>query len=160
MKLINSQASSDNRGSFTKYVSGIENLKFTLTESFVTQSVKGVVRGMHLQRRPKTGWKFVTVLEGEVFDVLIDLRPSSPTFKLIETIHLSKAAGISVLIPEGVAHGFQALCDTTMLYLTNYPYSASHDTGVNISSLDIEWPIGISAISLRDTQLPSLDEWR
>lgn len=160
MKFIQSYSSSDNRGSFTKYVSDIRDLEFMLTEAFVTKSVKGVVRGMHLQCSPFSGWKVVTVLEGEVFDVLIDLRPSSPTFKQIETFFLSKAEGVSVLIPEGVAHGFQALCETTMLYLTSYPYSASHDTGVNISSLEVQWPIEISSTSARDSKLPLLEDWK
>lgn len=159
VRLIQGVTNTDERGSFTKHVSGIEDLNFKLRESFVSKSFKGVVRGMHLQLGPMSGWKLVTVLSGEIFDVLVDLRPKSSTYLATETFSLDENTGRSILVPEGVAHGFQAQTDVAMLYQTEYSYSPDHDTGVNPLSLNINWPLEISFMSIRDRELPSLANW-
>jgi dTDP-4-dehydrorhamnose 3,5-epimerase len=159
VKLLAAHSSADTRGTFKKVFQESSDNTFDLRETFFTQSFAGVVRGMHLQISPKSGFKIVSLINGDVFDVLIDLRRESPTYLEIQTSRINSANPISILVPEGVAHGFQAISDSTMLYQTEYIYSRNHDTGINIYSLDIEWPLAIQEISERDQNLPTLEFW-
>jgi dTDP-4-dehydrorhamnose 3,5-epimerase len=151
----------DNRGSFTKLFSDIWGDRKTLimSEIFTSNSNKGVVRGMHLQIGKSANWRVVSVLSGTVFDVLIDLRQNSDTYGLTISKILESQGLSTVLIPPGVAHGFQALENATLLYATTSAYDFDHDTGVSVSSLDIDWPIASVIQSDRDKSLPDISEW-
>lgn len=119
----------------------------------------GAIRGMHFQRPPGAETKVVACIRGEVFDVAVDLRRDSPTFLKWHGEVLSSANRRSLVIPEGVAHGFQALSpDCELVYLHTAPYEPSLEAGV--SALDprvgIQWPMPVSDMSARDRSHPLL----
>ena len=119
----------------------------------------GTIRGMHFQRDPAAEAKFVRCISGEAFDVLIDLRSDSGAFGRCASVILSAERRNAVYVPEGCAHGFQALTDGCMLlYMHSHPYSPENEAGVNAldPELGIEWPLPTVARSARDTALPCL----
>ena len=114
---------------------------------------RGSVRGLHFQRAPKAEKKLVHCLRGEVWDVAVDLRHGSPTFLRWHAERLSADNGVALLIPEGFAHGFQALADDVeMLYVHSVAYSAADEGGVHPreARLAIDWPLPIARLSPRD----------
>jgi dTDP-4-dehydrorhamnose 3,5-epimerase len=122
---------------------------------------KGTVRGLHFQREPYCEAKLVSVLRGEILDVAIDLRADSPTFLHWHGEVLSAENHRAMLIPEGFAHGFQALSDDVeMLYCHSIAYHPRSEGGLNPSDsrLAIEWPLAISEMSPRDRELPFVDD--
>jgi dTDP-4-dehydrorhamnose 3,5-epimerase len=125
----------------------------------VSQSKKGVIRGLHYQTPPFQQGKLVRCVKGAIFDVAVDLRLSSPTFGQVETIVLTDENHLALYIPPGFAHGFQALTDDTIIhYKCTQVFSKEHDTGINPldDSLAIRWPQSVSEISDKDKQLPKL----
>lgn len=160
--LVESKVFQDNRGSFVKLINShqIKGANFgTLKEVFFSKSHSGVVRGMHLQIGEASSHRIISVLEGLAFDVLLDLRPASSTFLSMKTIILDANLSQSLLVPPGVAHGFQAQRTVTMLYLSDKEYSPQHDLGINPLTLDIAWPEPITGISDRDLALPRLEDF-
>ncbi|OCQ93822.1 dTDP-4-dehydrorhamnose 3,5-epimerase [Limnothrix sp. PR1529] len=132
----------------------IRQMNHTLTRR------QGTVRGMHYQVPPYTETKIVTCLRGEVFDVVVDLRPESPTFLQWHGEYLSQDNAMMMVIPEGFAHGFQSTLDNVeLLYLHSKDYHQCSERG--ISPLDprlcIDWPTAISCMSERDKALPFID---
>lgn len=122
---------------------------------------RGTVRGMHFQRPPHAEMKLVSCLKGAVWDVAVDLRSGSPTFLQWTAQELSAENRRAMLIPEGFAHGFQALSDhVEMLYCHSSPYVATAEGGLNATDrrLDIRWPLEISELSARDSNHPALDQ--
>lgn len=122
---------------------------------------QGAVRGMHFQNPPYAETKIVSCLAGEVFDVAIDLRAGSPTFLQWHGEVLSPGTHKSILIPEGFAHGFQALGDDcTMLYFHTAAYNQAAEGGVRATDpkLNIDWPLDITDMSDRDASHPLIDD--
>jgi dTDP-4-dehydrorhamnose 3,5-epimerase len=122
---------------------------------------RGTVRGMHFQRLPHAEAKLVNCLQGEVLDVIVDLRPRSPTFLRWHAEHLSADNGCALLVPQGCAHGFQTLIDdVSMLYLHSEPYNAASEGGLHPTDarLAIHWPLPIAAMSERDRSHPLLTD--
>ncbi|MFN7881925.1 MAG: dTDP-4-dehydrorhamnose 3,5-epimerase family protein [bacterium] len=122
---------------------------------------RGTVRGMHFQRPPYAETKLVSCLQGEVLDVIVDLRPGSPTFLRWHAEHLSADNGFALLVPQGCAHGFQTLSDdVSMLYLHSAPYHAASEGGLRPTDarLAIHWPLPIAAMSDRDRSHPLLTD--
>lgn len=120
---------------------------------------RGTLRGLHFQRPPMAEAKLIRATEGEVFDVAIDLRESSPTFGAWRAVTLSAEAGNAIYIPQGCAHGFQTLTETaTLHYCHSAPYAPEHEGGVRATDpqLAIDWPLPITLMSERDTSLPKL----
>ena len=120
-------------------------------------SKKGTVRGLHFQYPPYAEAKFICCLQGRVMDLALDLRKSSVTFGKIFIIELDEQLHNAVLIPEGVAHGFQTLSDNVeMLYFHSKPYSCKFEAGINIldNLLSIEWKLPCIEISERDKNFP------
>lgn len=120
---------------------------------------RGTVRGMHFQLPPHAEMKLVTCLRGAVWDVGLDLRAGSPTFLQWRAVELSALNGHALLIPEGCAHGFQALTDECeLLYLHTAAYAPQAEAGFNAqdSALAIAWPLPITEMSERDRQHPAL----
>lgn len=120
---------------------------------------RGTVRGMHYQRPPHAETKFVSCLRGEVLDVAVDLRRGSPTFLQWHAEILSADKHNTLVIPEGFAHGFQALVDDCeMLYLHTTAYQAEAEGGLNAKDpkLAIRWPLPIAELSARDSAHPAV----
>ena len=118
---------------------------------------KGTLRGMHFQAAPFAEAKLVRCTSGSIYDVIIDLRPSSPTFKQHVAVELSAENRTMLFIPEGFAHGFQTLRDDTeVFYQMGQPFSAEHARGVrwNDPAFGIEWPKGERIIIERDRNYP------
>lgn len=145
----------DQRGEFRKPYSRANFSGKGPSEVFFTKSEKGVVRGMHLSHVRTLSSKLVTLVHGQIFDVLIDLR-KGPHFGSINTIIMTDESP-TLVIPSGVAHGFQSLSsECIVLYCTQHTHAAAYEGGVNPLSLDIDWPHPVSAISDRDKNLPSI----
>lgn len=129
-----------------------ENLAFNLVE--------GTLRGLHFQRPPHAEVKLVRCTRGAVWDVAVDLRPESPTFRRSTGLELSDDNHRSLLIPVGCAHGYVTLTDTVeMRYLTSHPYAAAAASGVRYDDpyLDVDWPVEASVLSENDLSWPLLD---
>ena len=122
---------------------------------------RGTVRGLHFQRRPMAETKIVSCIRGRVFDVAVDLRAGSPTYLAWFGIELSADNGLSMLIPEGFAHGLQTLeDDCEMLYFHTADYAAAAEGGLNAmdSRIGIAWPVPCTEISDKDRSLPTVEE--
>ena len=120
----------------------------------------GTVRGMHFQRSGHAEMKLVSCVRGEVWDVAVDLRAGSPTFLCWHAERLSADNGRALLIPEGVAHGFQALTDDVeLLYCHSAAYTPAAEAGLNPRDprLAIGWPLAIAELSERDATHPMLE---
>src|SRR5574343_839448 len=125
-------------------------------------STKGVLRGLHYQTGAHAQAKLVRVLNGEVLDVAVDLRPNSPTYGQYETALLTGDNQIQFYIPRGFAHGFLVLSETaTFFYKCDNFYNAASEGGIffNDPTLTIDWtfPIEEMIISEKDQQLPTLE---
>ena len=108
-------------------------------------SARGVLRGLHYQLPPAAQAKLVRVTRGAVFDVVVDIRRSGPTFRQWRGFELSKSNGLQLWIPEGFAHGFLALTDgAEVQYKTTEPYVPDLDRAIrwDDSRIGIEWPLG------------------
>ncbi len=148
----------DERGSFVKtfHESTFQkyNLSCTWKENFYSYSKNNVLRGMHYQKKPHEQYKMISCLDGEVLDVLLDLRTDSKTYGKCESFILK--SGISIYIPPLVAHGFLVTTNSALLhYQVSQEYSPDHDTGVLWNSIPFEWPSSNPVISKRDLKLPA-----
>lgn len=162
--LVERKPLADERGFFARFwctdefqsagwVKPVVQINHTLTRR------QGAVRGMHYQLPPHAEAKLVTCLRGEVFDVAIDLRPPSPTFLHWHAERLTAANQRSLLIPEGFAHGFQALADDSeLLYLHTSAYRPEAEAGINPLDprLAVAWPLEVAEMSPRDRAHPPL----
>jgi dTDP-4-dehydrorhamnose 3,5-epimerase len=135
-------------------------LKSRLVECNVSfNKKKGTLRGMHYQERPYGQSKVVRCTMGAVYDVIVDLRPSSPTFKQWVAVELTANNRLAIYIPEEFAHGFQTLEDNSeVFYQMSAAYVPGNDRGVrwNDPALGIEWPEDERLILERDQQYPDL----
>ncbi|MDB5858951.1 MAG: dTDP-4-dehydrorhamnose 3,5-epimerase [Ramlibacter sp.] len=119
----------------------------------------GAVRGLHLQRPPHAETKFIRCLQGRVWDVAVDLRSGSPTFLQWHAEELSPANGRMLIIPEGCAHGFQALePESELLYLHTASYAPAAEAGFSCTDarLAIRWPLPVVDLSARDAAHPPI----
>jgi dTDP-4-dehydrorhamnose 3,5-epimerase len=113
----------------------------------------GTLRGLHYQAAPHAETKLVRVTRGRAFDVVVDLRPDSPTHRRWTALELSAEVGQAILIPPGLAHGFLTLePDTDVLYQISPAFDPGHDQGVrwNDPAFGVEWPAEPKVISGRD----------
>ncbi len=120
---------------------------------------KGSIRGMHFQRFPGAEMKFVRCIKGKVFDIAVDLRKNSPTYLRWCGVELSAKNMNMLAIPEGFAHGFQALeDDVEIMYLVTAFYSPSCEGGLNHADpqIGIHWPLPITEVSEKDLHHPYL----
>ena len=152
----------DARGFFARTWSAGEfaarGLRSTLAQCSLSYNRRaGTLRGMHYQLPPRDEAKVVRCVRGAIYDVLVDLRPSSPTFRRWIARELTSENRLSLYIPEGVAHGFQTLTDDAeVMYLISEVYDASLARGVrwDDAAFGIEWPMPVSVISERDRGFP------
>ena len=122
---------------------------------------RGTVRGMHWQAAPYEEIRLVRCTAGAIHDVILDLRPDSPTFKRHLAFELDAQNRLSVYIPAGLAHGFQTLADDTeVFYQMSEFYYPDHARGVrwNDPAFSITWPLEISIISERDLAFPDFED--
>jgi dTDP-4-dehydrorhamnose 3,5-epimerase len=122
---------------------------------------RGTIRGMHYRAAPFAEAKVIRAVRGTVFDVAIDLRPESPTYRRWVGVELSAANRRVLYIPRGLAHGYQTLTDDAeLVYFVSAPYAPDHERGVrwNDPAFGIVWPLGApSVIHERDATYPDFD---
>ena len=160
----------DVRGGFCKdyskemfYKNGID---YNLAEVFYTYSHKGVIRALHFQR-VKQQPKLVRCIHGHVFDVIVDLRKDSPTFKKWLGFDLTEENHLEILVPSGFAHGYLVLEDSIVSYKCAEKFYGVYDGGVrwNDPDINVEWPLdkigGITKVILaeKDKNLPYLKDF-
>jgi len=124
----------------------------------LSRSVRGILRGLHLQQ-PFAQGKLVYCIEGEVFDVAVDVRAGSPRFGLWMAVVLPAAVKRQIYIPEGFAHGFCVTSEHALVaYKCTAPYHPEAEIGVawNDPDVGIEWPLSAVTLSERDRKLPRL----
>ena len=154
----------DARGTFVKTVHKeifLEHgLVIEFAEEYYSISHKGVLRGMHFQTPPHDHFKLVYCLAGKVFDAIIDLRAGSPTYNQSATFELSAETGNLLYIAPGIAHGFYALTDNSIMqYKVTTVYAPQHDGGIKWDTTDVNWPDDVPIISPRDDAFPSLNDF-
>ncbi len=160
--LIDLQPIPDERGSFMRTFCEREFAAYNLETNFVQHSTsfsarRGTVRGMHFQRPPHEETKLVRCTGGRIWDVILDLRPSSPTFRRWEGLELSAEARNQLYIPKGFAHGFQTLSDDAEVhYLISTEYAPAAAAGVRHDdpAFPIDWPLPVAVISDKDRSWP------
>lgn len=162
LKRVQRQRMGDNRGFLARLFCAEELASAGWTKPIAqinhTYTAKqGTVRGMHFQHPPHAEMKLVSCIRGEAWDVAVDLRFGSPTFLSWHAERLSAENGCALLIPEGFAHGFQALTDDAELfYCHSETYVAQAEGGLNPTDprLSIRWPLAITEMSARDAGHP------
>lgn len=156
----------DHRGNFSRFFCANE-LSVPLGGRRIVQinhshtREAGTIRGLHFQHPPLAEMKMVRCLSGRVWDIAVDLRLNSPTFLQWHAEELTPENRRMLVIPEGFAHGFQALePNSQILYLVTAPYSPQLEAGLRHDDprLAIPWPLARTDISLRDLQWPQIDQ--
>jgi dTDP-4-dehydrorhamnose 3,5-epimerase len=153
----------DERGFFARTWCLNEFKSLGLTARIVQVNVshnkhRGTLRGMHYQAAPREEAKVVSCTQGAVFDVVLDLRPDSPTYLAWAAAELSATNHRALYVPEGCAHGFQTLADDTqLLYLMSEFFQTEQGRGVRHDdpAFGIEWPLAVSRISDADRHWPA-----
>jgi len=156
----------DQRGFFARTYCEREFESHGLKSRYVQCSVsfnryKGTLRGMHFQVAPHEETKLIRCTRGSIYDVIVDLRPASATFKQYVGLVLSAANGRMLYVPEGFAHGFQTLEDNTeVFYQMSQFYAPEHGRGVrwNDPAFGIEWPADERIILDRDQAYPDFSD--
>ena len=156
--LIEPEIFGDDRGYFFESFNQenfkkVTGKKINFVQDNHSKSIKGVLRGLHYQLPPKAQGKLVRVMQGEVFDVVVDLRQTSVTFGKWVGETLSAENKKQIWIPEGFAHGFLTLSDTAeFLYKTTNFYSLEHERSIswNDPNIGINWPDINIVLSAKD----------
>ena len=164
--LVEPKVFNDDRGFFLEGYKKSEffanGIQVEFNQDNHSKSTKGVLRGLHFQLPPKAQAKLVRCIDGEIFDVAVDLRKNSPTFKKWVGEKLSAENKRMLFIPEGFAHGFVVLSDTAqLLYKTSNEYSKEHDRGVFWADkqISVDWGIDFEPLlSEKDKNQPKLSE--
>ena len=139
---------------------GEHGLPTKFVQSNVSASARGVLRGLHYQW-PNPQGKLVSVLEGEVYDVAVDIRRGSPHFGRWSAVILSAENKRQFWVPEGFAHGFAVLSERAIFsYLCTAQYDRAADAGVrwDDASIGIDWPISEPLLSDKDAKTPFLED--
>jgi dTDP-4-dehydrorhamnose 3,5-epimerase len=154
----------DNRGWFLEFYKEIpfrdHGIDYKFTQENISYSQKGVVRGLHFQQPPFQQAKLVSVLQGKVMDVVVDLRKGSKTFGKSHSCILDSERHNLLMVPDGFAHGFAALEDSLFLYKSSGSYNREAESGIlwNDPDLKIDWPFDNPILSEKDTKLFTLSE--
>jgi dTDP-4-dehydrorhamnose 3,5-epimerase len=158
-------AHQDSRGTFIKMFERKsfqeKGLDFNFDEVYFSSSHKNVIRGLHFQTPPFDHAKVISCLQGEILDVVVDLRKSSPVFSKVLSFELSPEKGRSVVIPRGCAHGFYSAKDDSMIaYLVETGHAPTNDLGILWSSINFKWPTTTPILSPRDAGFPALKDFK
>lgn len=160
LAVISFPSFADDRGKFQEIYKRSEFQKFGLplfVQDNYSHSRQGVLRGLHYQLPPKAQGKLVVVLEGEIFDVAVDLRRDSKTFKQWHGVVLEEGINQAFYVPPGFAHGFMVLSETaSVLYKTTAEYAPELERGIiwNDPELNINWPMPSPKLKQRDGAFP------
>jgi dTDP-4-dehydrorhamnose 3,5-epimerase len=160
--LIIQTPAADERGFFARTYCEDEFGEAGLETRFVQHSLSynaksGTLRGLHLQREPHAEVKFVGCTRGAIYDVIVDMRPHSPTYRQWQGFELTAENRNQLYIPRGFAHGFQTLCnDTEVRYLISDLYVPAAASGYrwNDPALSVRWPMRPTAMSDKDRVWP------
>ena len=136
--------------------------EFHIAQSNLSRSKRGVVRGIHFSTANEGQAKWITCANGKLWDVVVDIRPNSPTFRRWEAVELRAEEGKSVLISEGLGHAFLSLEDDTVIsYLLTSPYSPKDEFAINPrdEEIAIAWPDMPLLFSEKDAAAPSLRDF-
>lgn len=155
----------DERGFFSRTfdaaavrAAGLDPCAFV--QDSVSRSARGVVRGLHLRAGAGEA-KLVRCSYGRIYDVIVDLRPDSPTYRAWAAVQLSDADQTTLYVPAGCAHGFQALTEPADV---SYRIDREHDPAEDVTfrfddpELAIDWPLPVTSMSPRDLNAPTLAE--
>jgi dTDP-4-dehydrorhamnose 3,5-epimerase len=161
--VIEMERREDHRGSFARTWCAEEFRSHGLNISMVQgntahSKVRGTLRGMHMQKAPYGEAKLIRCIRGTIYDVMLDVRPDSATFKEWVSVELDEKSNLMLFVPEGFAHGYQTLRDDTeVFYLVSQFYSPECETGVRYDdpAFRINWPIrDVALISEKDRSWP------
>lgn len=160
--IIEPQPSADERGLFARVFDAQAFAARGLPTEFVQASTsynarRGTLRGLHYQAEPHAEVKLVRCTGGSIFDVIVDIRPSSPSFGQWQSFELTQTNRFTLVVPAGFAHGFETLADDTeVFYQMAQPHVAAAERGIvwNDPDLAIEWPMQPTVMSERDRVLP------
>ena len=159
----------DERGyffeSYNRRVWAEAGIETNFVQTNQARSTRGVLRGLHYQVEPMAQTKLVRVVEGEVLDVVVDLREGSPTYGQWYSVRLSTENKRQLYVPRGFAHGYVVLSETAeFVYKCDNYYSKAHEGGIRFDdpALRIDWQFDLSQVivSEKDRELPFLDEHR
>lgn len=166
--LIETDVYGDNRGFFTESYTKDKFEQAGIKQDFIQDnhslSVEaGVLRGLHFQLPPKAQTKLIRATTGVIYDVIVDIRKGSPTYKKWEGFILSEYNHRQLLVPKGFAHGFLTLTpNCNVQYKVDEGYSKEHDSGIifNDETFNIKWPISSDKLILseKDKELISFDQ--
>jgi len=163
--LIEPKVFEDERGFFMETYKHSEFVSFGIKEQFIqdnhSKSEKGVLRGLHFQKNPKAQAKIVRCIQGEIFDVAVDIRKGSPTYAKWVGVVLSAENKKQIYIPSGFAHGFCVLSDEAeIFYKSSSEYSPKNERGIiwNDPEININWPIKNPVVSEKDSKNPLFKE--
>ena len=160
--MIEFEPATDDRGFFARTFCAEEFAEAGLATAFVQQSFShtaraGTVRGMHFQRAPHEEVKLIRCLAGAIHDVLIDIRPASPTYMQWEAYELAGGDGRQLYVPTGFAHGFQTLAPATEVgYMMTAFYAPQAADGIRHDdpAFNVTWPLLVTDISGKDRTWP------
>lgn len=160
--IIDLEPINDDRGFFARSFCAQEfaerGLKPTVAQCNVSLNYKkGTLRGMHYQAAPASETKLVRCTRGAIYDVIIDVRPDSPTYLCHVAVELSAENRRSLYVPEMFAHGYQTLTDDAeVVYQMGEFYQPGFAQGLHYDDpiLDIDWPLPVTEISAKDAALP------
>lgn len=164
VRLLRPTVRHDPRGSFAKFLQEDiyteHGIPTRYAEQYYSVSGNNVLRGLHFQTPPHDHYKLVTCIEGEVFDVVVDLRKGSPSYGQHENFEMNGANGDSVFVPAGCAHGFYVRSPSAIvLYNVSTLHAPAHDTGIRWDSAGIAWPSDKPIVSERDASFVSLADF-
>jgi dTDP-4-dehydrorhamnose 3,5-epimerase len=156
----------DNRGFFGRTFCAKEfeqhNLKTNMVQTNHSGSFgKGLIRGMHYQRPPYAEVKLIKCVKGAIFDVIVDIRKGSPTFLKWFGAELTAENKMMMYVPEGFAHGFQALTEETeLIYQVSSFYNKESEGGIRFNDprINIDWKLDVSLTSEKDANWDLLDD--
>lgn len=161
LKVIQPKKMGDSRGFFMESYQMPRYKDQGILSEFVQDnfvfSKKDTLRGMHFQSSPGQD-KLITVLKGKIFDVVVDIRPHSPTFKQFYSLILEDVSHKQFFIPHGFAHGYAALEDSYVLYKVSNIFDAKTEKGFRYNDIDIPWPVQNPIVSERDQNSSYFDE--
>ena len=160
--IISNKSYNDDRGYFKELYNKKSTTlaHYNFVQDNISYSKKGIIRGLHYQFK-KSQTKLISVLFGEIFDVMVDLRTNSKNFKKVYLFNLNSYDKSQLLVPRGFAHGFQCLSKYSLIHYKCDNFYDPKDQGgliYNDKLLNIKWPLKKIIISKKDNNLPTLDK--
>ncbi len=160
---VENKFQNDIRGGFCKYFKGslIEEIMANkqFNECYYSKSNANVIRGMHFQSPPHDHWKLITLIQGEILDVIIDIRQGS-SYGQVTNFEMNSKSDFSILLSPGLAHGFLSKTDNTILnYLVSSEYNSLHDKGIHWDGFGFDWAVVNPIISERDQKFQNFKDF-